>query len=63
MEYEVDLMETPRSRVFGHIVGFPLLSQEGEHVFSVEKQTAESDWEKEFEIPVLVSIETDDPSE
>lgn len=62
IEYEVNLNETPRSRAVGRIAGFPLLTQEGEHLFRVEKLTSDSDWQKEFELPVWVQIQSDSPS-
>ena len=61
-EYEVDLIDTQHTRAVGQIVGFPPLTQEGEHLFRVEKQISDSEWKEEFEVPVWVNIQTDSPS-
>ena len=62
-EHQVDLSEVPRSRAIGRIVGFPFpLTDEGEHLFRVEKRTSDSSWRKEFELPLWVQIQTDSPA-
>ena len=62
-EHHVDLSEVPRSSAIGSIVGFPFpLTDEGEHLFRVEKRTPDSSWSKEFELPLWVEIQTDSPA-
>ena len=60
-EHEVDLMESPRMRAIGHLLGSPMpFTQEGQYFVKIEAKTADSDWQELFELPLQVSVQTDD---
>ena len=59
---EVDLTQTQRIRGVGHWADSPFPSwQEGQYLFKIEARASGHSWQKVFELPLWVRVQTEDP--
>ena len=60
LDFEMDLFEFLSGRLIINMPGLPI-SSEGQYLFKIAGKSQDSDWEEMFELPLTVSIQTQDP--